>query len=86
MNLYAGEAALLLLIVVVASLVTIKVPILMGHSLALLQPGKLPRYPLLSFFHEARVEICMIFGSLAVLADSGLKLGRRRPWYQARGL
>ena len=85
LNFFAGDAALALL-VVVAALVTTKAPILLGHALGPFAPIKLPRYGVLSFLHEARVDLCMIFGCVAVLIDSGLKMGRRRPWYQSKGL
>jgi hypothetical protein len=40
----------------------------------------------LSFLHEARVDLCMIFGLMAVAIDRGLRMGRRRPWYQSKGM
>jgi hypothetical protein len=54
----------------------------MGRPLGPFALVKLPHYGWLSFFHEARVDLCMIFGALAVLIDSGLRVGRRRRWYQ----
>ena len=86
LNLYAGDAAILLLAVILTALVTTKLPILLGRPLGPLALAKLPRYGLLSFLHEARIDLCMIFGSLAVLINSGLRIGRRRPWYQSKGL
>ena len=49
-------------------------------------PAKLAHYGWGSFLHEARVDLCMLLGTLAVLLDAGLKVGRRRPWYQSKGL
>jgi uncharacterized membrane protein YphA (DoxX/SURF4 family) len=86
LNFYAGDAALLLLLVIVTALVTTKAPILLGHPLGPFPLVKLPHYGWLSFLHEARTDLCMIFGLLAVLIDSGLRIGRRRRWYQSREL
>ncbi len=86
LDFYAGDAALVLLAVMIAALVTTKLPILLGRPLGPFAPVKLPSYGWLSFLHEARVDLCMIFGSLAVMIDSGLRIGRRRPWYQSKGL
>lgn len=86
LNLFAGDAALVLLAVMFTALVTTKLPILMGRPLGPFALMKLPRYGVLSFLHEARVDLCMIFGLLAVAIDRGLHTGRRRPWYQSKGL
>jgi len=86
LNFYAGDAALALLVVATMALITTKVPILLGHSLGPFPLSKLPSNGWLSFLHEARGELCMIFGSMAVLIDSGLQIGRRRHWYQSREL
>lgn len=77
LNLYAGDAALLLLAVIVTALVTTKLPILLGHPLWRFAPAKLNHYGLLSFLHEARTDLCMLFGCVAILVDGGLQLGRR---------
>lgn len=79
---YAGEAALLLLAVILAALVTTKLPILLGRPLGPFSLAKLAHYGWLSFLHEARTDLCMLFGTVAVLIDSGLKLGHKRRWYQ----
>ncbi len=86
LNLYAGDAALMLLAVMLTALVSTKLPILLGRPLGPFTLMKLARYGLLSFLHEARVDLCMIFGLLAVVIDRGLQTGRRRPWYQSKGL
>jgi len=84
LNLYAGDAALLLLAVTATAIVTTKVPILLGHPLWHFAPPRLNHYGWLSFLHEARTDLCMLFGLVAALLDSGLRLGRKRPWYQPR--
>jgi len=66
LNLYAGDAALLLLIVILTAICTTKVPILLGGHLGLL-----------SFIHEARTDLAMLFGLVAILLDSGMKLSLR---------
>jgi uncharacterized membrane protein YphA (DoxX/SURF4 family) len=86
LNLYAGDAALLMLAVLVSALVTTKLPILLGRPLGPFSLANLPHYGWWSFLHEARIELCMLFGSLAVLIEAGLKVGRRRHWYQSKGL
>jgi putative oxidoreductase len=74
LNLYAGDAALLLLIVILTAIFTTKAPILLGHPLARFAPPKLEHYGLLSFIHEARTDLCMLFGLVAVLLDGGMSL------------
>lgn len=83
LNLYAGEAALLLLAVTIAAVIAAKVPILLGRPLGPFAPIRLNDYGWLSFFHEARAELCLFFSLLAIVIDSGIQLGRRRRWYQS---
>ncbi len=83
LNFYAGDAALLLLLVILAAIVTTKMPILLGRPLGPFPLPSLTHYGWLSFLHETRTELCLLFGSLAVLIDSGLLIGRRRHWYQS---
>jgi uncharacterized membrane protein YphA (DoxX/SURF4 family) len=82
LNIYAGDAALALLMVIVTALITTKFPILLGRPLGPFPLESLKEYGWLSFFHQARTDFCMVFGLLAVVIDSGLKLGRKRRWYQ----
>jgi putative oxidoreductase len=82
LNLYAGDAAVLLLAVIVTALVTTKVPIFLGRPFGRFAPAPLSHYGLLSFLHEARTDLCMLFGSVAILIDSGVRLGRKKHWYQ----
>jgi uncharacterized membrane protein YphA (DoxX/SURF4 family) len=75
---YSGDAALLLLIVIIMALITTKVPILLGRPFGHFDPPRLSHYGLLSFLHEARTDLCMLFGGLAILIDSGMKLGQKK--------
>ena len=84
LNLYAGDAAVLLLIVIVTAIVTTKVPVLLGHPLGRFAPPRLNHYGWLSFLHEARTDLAMLFGLVATLLESGVRLGRKRRWYQPR--
>jgi putative oxidoreductase len=81
LNLFAGDAALLLLTVIITALLTTKVPILLGHHFGPFQPPKLEHYGFLSFMHEARTDLCVLFGLLAILLDSGMKVGQRKHGY-----
>jgi uncharacterized membrane protein YphA (DoxX/SURF4 family) len=82
LNFYAGEAALALLFIILTALITTKIPILLGRPLGPFSLEKLPSYGLLSFLHQARTDLSMVFGLLAVLIDSGLHLVHRKQWYQ----
>jgi uncharacterized membrane protein YphA (DoxX/SURF4 family) len=77
-NLYAGDAAILLLLVIITALITTKIPIVLGRHLGPFAPPKLEHYGLLSFLHEARTDLSMLFGLVAILLDSGVRMGRRR--------
>jgi uncharacterized membrane protein YphA (DoxX/SURF4 family) len=83
LNIYAGDAALVLLMVIATALITTKFPILLGRPLGPFPLEKLKEYGWLSFFHQARTDFCMLFGLLAILIDSGLKVGHKRRWYQS---
>ncbi len=76
-NLYAGDAALLLLGVILGALVMTKIPILLGHAFLGFQPAALPHYGLLSFLHEARTDLLVLFALIVILAESGIRWGRR---------
>src|SRR5579859_1761038 len=73
LNVYAGDAALLL-VVILTAIVSTKVPILIGHPLGRFAPAKLDHYGVLSFIHEARTDLSMLFGLVAILLDSGVKV------------
>jgi putative oxidoreductase len=83
LNLYAGDAALAMLAIVASALVATKVPILLGRPLGPFAPGKLDNYGWLSFLDEARTDLCLLFSLLAICIDSGIRVGRRRRWYQS---
>lgn len=78
LNLYAGDAAILLLMVILTAISTTKVPILLGRHLGVFAPPKLEHYGLLSFIHEARTDLAMLFGLVAILVDSGVKISLKR--------
>ena len=80
-NLYAGDAALALLCVIGTAIVTTKIPILLGHHLWHFVPPKLNHYGLLSFLHESRTDLCMLFGCTSILVENGLKLLKKQKWY-----
>lgn len=77
LNSFAGDAALLLLIVILTAIVTTKMPILLGHHLGPFGPPKLDHYGVLSFIHESRTDMAMLFGLVAILLDSGMKVSLR---------
>jgi putative oxidoreductase len=71
---YAGDAAILLLVVILTAIATTKIPILLGHPLGRFAPARLEHYGVLSFIHEARTDLAMLFGLVAILLDSGMSL------------
>ncbi len=83
LNFYAGDAALALLVVILIALITTKFPVLLGRPWGPFALPRLSSYGWLSFFHEARTDLCMVFGLVAVIIDSGIRIGRRRRWYQS---
>jgi putative oxidoreductase len=80
-NFFAGDAALALLPVILTALVTTKLPILLGRQFGPFSLPALHHYGWLSFFHEARTDLSMLFALVAILIDSGMQFRRRR-WYQ----
>jgi uncharacterized membrane protein YphA (DoxX/SURF4 family) len=82
LNFFAGDAALVLLAVMASALVVTKFPILLGRPVGALALEKLSNYGWISFFHQSRLEICLLLSLLAITIDSGLHIGRRRKWYQ----
>jgi putative oxidoreductase len=83
LNLYAGDAAVLLLIVIATALLTTKAPILIGRPLWIFHiPKNVAHTGVLAFLHEARTDLSMLFCLIAVLVDSGAHLGRKKQWYQ----
>ena len=85
LNLYTGEAAVLLLCVIVTALITTKVPILLGHALGRFGvPKSAAHTGVLAFLHEARTDLAMLFSLVAILLDSGMHVVRPREWWQRR--
>jgi uncharacterized membrane protein YphA (DoxX/SURF4 family) len=83
LNLYAGDAALVLLLFILAALAA-KLPIGLGRPLGPFPlAANLLHYGWLSFCYEARVELYLLFSLVAILIDSGLRMGHRRRWYQS---
>ena len=81
LNLYAGEAAVLLLCVSITAIVTTKIPILLGHALGPFAAPKSAGVGVFSFLHEARLDLAMLLSSIAILVASGVTLTRPRHWY-----
>ncbi len=81
-GIYAGDAALALLVIILVALITTKVPILLGHHLWRFEPPHGGRMGLLGFLHEARTDLAMLFGCAAILIENGLQLGKQKQWYQ----
>ncbi len=82
LGVYAGDAAVLLLIVILTAIATTKVPILLGHNFGRFELPRLSHYGLLSFLHEARTDLCMLVGCVAILLDSGLTMGSSKRMFQ----
>ena len=85
LNFFAGDAAIFLLAVIITALITTKIPIMLGRPLGPFTLARLDHYGWLTFFHEARLDLTMIFGLLAIAIDSGVNMGHKRRWYQGRG-
>jgi uncharacterized membrane protein YphA (DoxX/SURF4 family) len=81
-SLFAGDAALMLLIAVGASVVATKLPILTGAPVGPFPVPKVPAYGMEPFVHEARIELIMLGCALFVLFTSGLSfLQKKRSWH-----
>ncbi|MGB6974445.1 MAG: DoxX family protein [Terracidiphilus sp.] len=84
LGLFAGDAAVLLLVVIGTALVTTKLPILLGHGFWWFHAPSTGPYGVLQFIHEARIDLAMLFGLVAVLLDRGVRIGSKRKWYQPK--
>jgi len=78
-NFFAGDAAMLLLCVIIPAIVMTKIPILLGHAFLWFPLPPLAHYGFMSFLHESHTDLLVLFGLVAVLLDSGLKW-RERKW------
>ncbi len=75
-NFYAGEAAILLLAVILTALVSTKVPVLTGQPIGPFSvPRNVSRFGILGFLHEARTDLSMLFSLIAIAIDSGVRGG-----------
>lgn len=82
LNFFAGDAAIALLVVIFTALITTKFPIMLGRPLGPFSLEKLDNYGWLTFFHQARLDLSMIFSLLAIAIDAGVHMGHKRRWYQ----
>lgn len=79
LGVYAGEAAVLLLCVILTAIVTTKIPILLGRPLwHFAVPKNVAHTGLLGFLHEARTDLSMLFCLVAILLDRPPRLGGKR--------
>ena len=66
-GLVPAYAALALFGVITVALVTTKLPILLSRPVGPFTLMKVPYYGLLGFLHESRTDLCMFFGTLALI-------------------
>ena len=78
-NLLVPYAATALLINISVAVISTKIPILLGRSLAIFSLPKLSSYGFWTFLHEARTDWCMLLGCLALIL-----LARTPPRYSLR--
>ena len=77
-NVYAGDAAIVLLCIILTAIVSTKLPILIGHAIGPFQGVKAEHHGILGFIHEARTDLAMLFSLVAILIDSGVRGGASR--------
>jgi putative oxidoreductase len=78
LNLYAGDAAIVLLCIICTAIVSTKLPVLIGHPIGPFQGVKADHHGILGFIHEARTDLAMLFSLVAILIDSGVRGSRSR--------
>ena len=78
LSFYAGDAALLLLVVILTAILRRRCRFFWGIRWDALRRPKLDHYGVLSFIHEARTDSGMLFGLVAILLDSGVKVSLRK--------
>lgn len=66
LNLAPGYAAMALGAVISVALVTTKLPVLLGHPMGPFTLMKAPYHGVLGFLHEARTDLSMFAGTLAL--------------------
>ena len=67
LNLAPGYAAVALLAVISTALVTTKLPVLVGRAVGPFTLMKAPYYGVLGFLHEARTDLSMLAGLIALV-------------------
>jgi putative oxidoreductase len=67
LGLFTRPAVVPLLVAMCVAMISIKLPILLGHGFWGFSLRPLPRYGFWSMMHESRNDLCMIFGSLFLL-------------------
>jgi putative oxidoreductase len=60
---------IIIMIIMVVSIISTKVPILLGHDVWIFHLPKMPRYGLRSMMHEARADFDMLLGALYLLIE-----------------
>ena len=66
-GLFTRIATIPLIFAMLVAMVSIKIPILLGHEFLGFSLRPLPRYGFWSMMHESRNDLCMILGSLFLL-------------------
>jgi hypothetical protein len=67
LNLAPGYAAMALCAVISTALVTTKLPVLLGRPVGPFTLMKAPYFGVLGFLHEARTDLSMFAGTLALI-------------------
>jgi len=67
LGLFARLAAIPLIVIMVAAIISTKIPILLGQDFWIFHVPKMPRYGFWSMAHEARDDFGMLLGSLYLL-------------------
>ena len=70
-GLFTRLAAIPLIVIMIAAIVSTKIPILLGHDFWIFHVQKLPRCGFWSMAHEARADLCMLLGALFLLIEGG---------------
>jgi putative oxidoreductase len=79
LGVYAGEAAVLLLVVIATAILTTKIPILLGEPFWRFPvPKNVAHTGWLGFLHEARTDLAMLFCLIAILLDSPPRFSGKR--------
>lgn len=77
-------AAIPLIIVMIVAIVSTKIPILLGHGFLTFSLPPLGRYGFWSMAHEARTDLCMLFGALYLLIVGSGAWSLDAKWYRGR--